>query len=105
MNKQPKQGFDVGIIRAVKAYHEFHHDTQVELVRFVCNPVGEPMILTRVVGEDKKKMSCLLEFNWRYVDVNEHEMEQQWEVIERESIERKDEYYMLCHYMTGCDGE
>ena len=102
MNKQPKQGFAAEIYAAVKEYHEYHGDKQIQPVRFVCDPYGAPMILTRVVGADKQKMSCLLEFHSHCKYENGNPVGVEYDVIERDSIKRKDEYYMLCRFMTGC---
>ena len=90
--KQPKQAFDIQLIKDVKEYHAYHGDKDVKLIGFVCDPVGESLILTHVTDENGKKASCLLEFEWGYG-------EEKFNIREFNGGPREEEYCMLCQYM------
>lgn len=90
MRRAPKQGFDEDLKKAIYEYHEWHHDRHVEIIRFVCDNTGFPLILTRVVDEDGVRMSCLLEHT---------HFSRGWDVMEREHCERQDEFEMVQAWM------
>ena len=87
-----QQAFDYSLRKAVEAYHEYHGDKNVHLIRFVCDPCGDSLLLTRVTDADGHKMSVLLECNnWSGV----------WNINEDRSCSREEEYCMLCSIVTG----
>ena len=59
-----KQGFDQELEKAVIEYHECHRDKGTKLIKFVCNPMGEPLLLIRCYDEAGNKMSVLDSFYW-----------------------------------------
>ena len=92
----PTQAFDVELIKAVREYHDWHGDKNVKLVAFVCDPIGEPLLLTRVTDEHGKEASCLLEFYW-------DGLEEKFDVKEYTGGNRDNEYCMCAMYMGSCD--
>lgn len=93
MNRKPKQYFAADLKKAVLDYHEWHGDTNVQLIGFVCDCLGDSLILTRVKDENKKKQSCLLSF---YVMAGG-----EWDISEVESCSRENEFYMVQERMGG----
>ena len=99
-NPKPKQMFDDALAKAVIEYHEWHHDKKIEIKAFICDSQGTPNILTRVVDEGGKKMSCLLDFDYHFSENEKGEMVQVWDVNEVTSCETKDEYQMVQNLMN-----
>ena len=99
-NPKPKQRFDDALAKSVIEYHEWHHDKKVEIVSFVCDSTGTPNILTRVTDEHGKKISCLLDFDYRFAENDSGEMIQVWDVNEVTSSDREDEYQMVQNMMN-----
>ena len=93
MNRKPKQYFAADLEKAVRDYHEWHGDTNVQLIGYVCDCLGDAWILTRVKDEQKKKKSCLLDF---YIMAGG-----EWDISEMESCDRADEFYMVQERMGG----
>lgn len=91
-----KQAFDHDLRLAVEAYHDYHGDHNVRLVRFVCDPLGNPQILTRSTDNTGRKVSCLLNFFWNG---------RVWDISENESCLREDEHCMLFAIVTGKDDQ
>ena len=60
--RQSGQVFDPMLVKAVKEYHLPQRDKHVELVRFVCDPTGDPVLLVRFLDEQNKPWSSLMNF-------------------------------------------
>lgn len=105
MNRKPKQSFDADLKQAVIEYHEWHHDRDIDVKAFICDPTGlYPVIHTRVTDEQGNKKSILLQFDYHY----DHSTDVQkivWDISELFSCDRKDELEMLEGYMGGADEE
>lgn len=93
MNRKPIQYFAADLKQAVLEYHEWHGDTNVRLMGFVCDSLGDSMILTRVKDQQGKKQSCLLSFYIMYGG--------KWDISEAESCPREDEFDMVQTMMGG----
>lgn len=90
--KQPKQTFEPTLAKAVKEYHEWHGDKNIKLIDFICNPLGDSLILTRVTDEQGNKISCLLEFYYMNDDNG-------WDIREYNHSERDNEYMLMQDYI------
>lgn len=85
------QKIDYKLRKAVLDYHDYHGDKDVEIVGFVCDPVGESMIHTRVTDENGKPVSCLLQFYYNG----------DWNISEYDGLHRECEHCLLQDYMNG----
>ena len=90
--KLPKQMFEPSLEKAVKDYHEWHGDRNVKLMCFICDAIGESLLLTRVTDEQGNKLSCLLEFYYMNDDDG-------WDIREYNHSERDDEPMLIQCYM------
>jgi hypothetical protein len=89
-----KQVFCKDLEDAVMSYHEGHRDTGVKLVKFVCSPMGEPLILVRCVDEYSHKISILTSFFYDAVY-------RRWDISDLYWSLREDESELLESYMQG----
>ena len=96
---QIPQGFDAGLVKAIKDYHMVHRDTQVTPVRFVTDPQGDSMVLVRFIDEQGKPGSCLMTYYYDRIN-------QSWDVSEATGFPRDLETsYVQAEMQYACDDE
>ena len=84
-----KQKFSSSLLKAVIEYNHAHGDVEVKPIRFVCNPMGEPLLLIRAKCNNGKRYSCL--------DSYKRENDK-WVISEEHWVESMDERVMLKAY-------
>lgn len=96
---QIPQGFDAGLVKAIKDYHMVHRDTHVTPVRFVTDPQGDSMVLVRCIDEQGNPVSCLMAY---YHD----RINDTWDVTEATGFPRELENdYVQSEMQNACDDE
>jgi len=87
-----KQGFCRDLEKAMIEYHECHRDKGTKLIKFVCNPRGEPLLLVRCTNEGGQKISVLDSFYWDSVYGR-------WDFSDLYWVTREHESAMVAGYM------
>lgn len=94
--RQSGQVFDPMLVKAVKEYHLPQRDKHIELVRFVCDPTGDPLLLVRFLDEQNKPWSSFMNF---WVTSRENAIE--YDVLETQPFDRNKETEFVNAYMAG----
>lgn len=90
-----KQVFCPNLENAVREYHEYNRDSSVKLIKFVCNPRGDPLLLVRMIDEAGNKMSCLDHYFWDALYLR-------WDISNINYCGRREESAMVAEYTTLC---
>lgn len=94
--RQSGQVFDPMLVKAIKEYHLLQRDKHVELVRFVCDPTGDPLLLVRFLDEQNKPWSSFMDF---WATSRENAIE--YDVLETQPFDRNKETEFVNAYMAG----
>lgn len=83
-----KQGYNAGMLKAVREYHELQRSKAVRVIRWVVDPTGDAALLVRFKDEGGRELAGLYGAWW-------DSCYERWDITEQTTCNAKDEHEMV----------